>query len=159
MDKIITFMRESRVARFLIPLGLILIVFGIIIFIINMKNSNYLPVNVIVTKTELYEEAYTDTEGNHMDATYKVFVKYSVDGKDYETELGILSGYKENDRLNIYYNPDNPNEITQTKSLIIPIIMVAGGIASLIGGIVSGVNAYKRIKKMKEQEKGWVNGQ
>ena len=62
--------------------------------------------------------------------------------------------YDEND-----YNPKNPNEITQVKSLILPIAIILAGIAALTGGIVSGVNAVKRYQKMKDQEKGWENGQ
>ena len=60
--------------------------------------------------------------------------------------------------MTIYYNPADPNEITQTKSLIVPIIIIAVGIAALVGGILSAVNAVKKYGKMKEQEKEWTNG-
>ena len=90
----------------------------------------------------------------------KVYVKYSVDGKNYEEELGELSGsYKEGEKMTIYYNPENPSEITQTTSLVLPIVMIVGGIAAFIGGIVSGANAIKRHKKMKEQEKEWAKNE
>lgn len=155
MNKIVTFFRESMVARFLIPLGIILIVFGSIVFVINKKNSNYIKTDAVVSKVELAEEAYTDVDGNYIDATYHVYVKYTVAGQDYDTELGILSGYKEGEKLNIYYNPENPNEITQTISLILPIVMIVAGIAALIGGVMSGVNAIKKYRRMKVQEEGW----
>ena len=37
-------------------------------------------------------------------------------------------------------------------------IMIAGGIAALAGGIVSSVNAIKRAQKMKKQEKVYIQG-
>ena len=158
MNKFATFFRESGPARFFIPIGLILIIFGIVVFIINNKNQNYIQVDAVVSKTELVEEAHTDEEGNTVDATYKVYVKYTVNDTEYEEELGEISGYKENDKITIYYNPDNPKQITQTKSYILPIIIIIGGCVSLVGGIISAKNAINRAKKMKEQEKEWNNG-
>ena len=157
MNKIFTFLCESQTARFLIPAGIALAVFGVVMFIINIKNQDYIKVDAVVTKAELVEEAHIDANGDHVDATYDVYVKYTVDDKEYETLLGTLPGYKEEDKLSIYYNPENPNEITQTKSLILPIALVVAGLAAIVGGIVSGVNAIKRHNKMKEQEKGWAN--
>ena len=156
MNKLFTFFRESQVARFLIPLGLILTIFGIVVFSINMKNQNYVKTESTISKVELVEEEHIDANGDTVQATYKVSVKYSVDGKDYEEELGELSGkYKEGEKMTIYYDPKNPSEITQTTSLVLPIVMIVGGIAAFASGIVSGANAIKRHKKMKEQEKEW----
>ena len=157
MNKIATFFRESMTARFFIPVGIVLIIFGIASFIINSNNSNYIKVDAIVSKIELAQEAHLDENDNHVDATYNVYVKYTVDGKEYDTELGEFSNYKKGDKITIYYNPDDPSKITQTKSLILPIVITIGGIASLTFGIISGVNAIKKIKRMKEQEKGWAN--
>lgn len=158
MNKLITFFRESGTARFFIPVGIILIVFGIFVFIVNINNKNYIQVDAIVSKAELVEEAHYDENDNYVEATYNIYVKYIVDNNEYEEELGELSGYKENDNITIYYNPDDPTQITQTKSIIIPIILIALGCASLIGGIISAKNAIKRIKKMNEQERKWNNG-
>ena len=158
MNKFITFFRESGTARFFIPVGIILIVFGIFVFIVNINNKNYIQVDAIVSKAELAEEAHYDENDNYVEATYNIYVKYIVDNNEYEEELGELSGYKENDNITIYYNPDDPTQITQTKSIIIPIILIALGCASLIGGIISATNAIKRIKKMNEQERKWNNG-
>ena len=160
MNKLFTFFRESQVARMLLPLGLILTIFGIFMFVINMKNQNYVKTTATISKVELVEEAHTDADGNTVAATYKLSVKYTVDGKEYENELGEMpEGHKEGEEITIYYNPENPNEITQTKSLILPIILTVGGIAALVGGIISGVNAIKRHKKMKEQEKEWAKNE
>lgn len=158
MNKLATFFRESNIARFFIPAGLILIIFGIIVFMININNKNYIETEAIVSKVELIEEAYTDSDGNRVEATYNITVKYTVQEKEYEEVLGGLPAYKVGDKMKIYYNPSDPSQITQTKSLILPLVIIALGIVSFVGGIVSGMNAIKRYKKMKEQEKGWNNG-
>ena len=156
MNKIIAFFRESSTARFFVPMGIVLIVFGIAMFIINTKNEDYIKTEAVISKSELVEPEHIDMDGNTVEATYKVYVKYTVDGKGYDEELGELSGeYKTGEKMTIYYNPDDPSQITQTKSKIIPVVIASLGCASLVGGIVSGVNAFKRNKKMKEQEKGW----
>lgn len=157
MNKIIMFFRESITARFFIPLGIILIVFGVIIFGINKENQNYIKTNAIVSRMDLVRESYIDENHNVVEATYNVYVKYNVDGKEYEEELGELSGYKENQEITIYYNPDDPVKITQTKSLVLPIVMILFGFVSFVGGIISGLNAIKRIKKMNDQEREWKN--
>lgn len=155
MDKMAYLFRESRVARFFIPVGIILLVFGVILFVINSKNQNYIEIESTITSVEISENDYTDADGNYVDATYKVKVKYTVDGKEYEEELDGLSKKNEGDKMKIFYNPDNPKEITQTKSMLIPIVVTLLGLASLVGGIISASNAIKRYKKMKEQEEGW----
>ena len=88
---------------------------------------------------------------------HKVYVKYTVNGNEYNEELGELSGYKKNKKITIYYDPQNPNKITQTKSMLFPVAFIVAGIVSLIVGIISVINTIKRYKKMKEQERGWTN--
>ena len=157
MNSLATFFRESRTARFFIPVGIILIAFGILVFIINSNNQNYIEVESTVTKVELYQESYIDANGDRVEALYDLTVKYTVNDVEYESILNALLKHEVGDKIKIYYNPENPNEITQTKSLILPLIIILVGIASLVGGIISAVNAVKRHKKMKEQEKGWTN--
>lgn len=157
MNKIVTFLRESMVARFFIPAGIILMVFGVFMFVINSKNQNYIKTESTVSSIEVLEEAYTDVDGNYVDATYKITVKYTVDNKEYTATLDNVSKYNEGDKVTIYYNPKDPSQVTMTISLILPIAIIVAGIAALVGGIISGVNSMKKYKKMNEQEKGWNN--
>ena len=156
MNKLATFFRESGLARFLIPLGIFLILFGAFMFKINAQNQDYIKTEATVSKVELAEEAYTDANGNRVEATYTVSVQYVVDGQTYEVELSDLPEHKVGEKMDIYYNPEDPSQITQTTSLILPIGIIAAGAAALVGGIVSALNAWKKIKRMKEQEKGWA---
>ncbi len=157
MNKLFTFMRESQTARFLIPVGLILTIFGIVMLVINIKNQNYIKTESTVIDVKMTQEAYVDNDGNQVEAEYSATVKYTVDDKDYTDTLDNVGKHNIGDTITIYYNPNNPSQITQTKSIILPIVIIVGGIASLTGGIISAVNAVKRRKKMKEQERSWAN--
>ena len=157
MNNLATFFRESKTARFFIPLGIILIAFGIVIAIINNQNKDYIKTEATISNVVLATDAYTDVDGNRIEATYDIYLKYTVDGKEYEADLSGLPKYNIGDKMTIYYNPSDPSQITQTKSMIIPLVMIALGIAAFVGGIVSAMNAVKRHKAMKEQEKGWAN--
>ena len=159
MNKIITIIRESALARFLIPAGIILIVFGVVFFGASKRNQHYKQTSAQVTSVTLEEAASTDVNGNRTEATYTLGIRYTVDGKEYENDLSGMSKREAGDRIVIYYDPDDPNMITQTKSLILPLIIIAVGIAAVVGGIVSGVNAVQRYQKMKAQEREWSHGE
>lgn len=155
MNGIARFFRESMVARFLIPAGIILIIFSIFMFFANNKTKNYPKVEAVVSKIELYEDETTDAEGNKVEAVYTVYMKYTVDGVEYEEEYGQFSGFKVGDKKTIVYNPDNPKEISDPPSLLFTLIFFGLGVGFLIGGIISAVNTLKKYKNMKEQEEGW----
>ena len=157
MNKIFTFMRESQTARFFIPAGLVLIIFGIVVFVITLNNQNYVKIKATVTNVEETQETNVDDGETNITTIYNATVNYTVDGKEYTQTLDNVSKCKVGDKMDIYYNPKDPNQITQTNSLILPSVIIFAGIASLVGGIISAVNAVKRHKKMKEQERSWAN--
>ena len=159
MNKIITIIRESALARFLIPAGIILIVFGVVFFGASKRNQHYKQTSAQVTSVTLEEAASTDVNGNRTEATYTLGIRYTVDGKEYENDLSGMSKREAGDRIVIYYDPDDPNMITQTKSLIIPLVIIAAGIGSVVAGIVSGVNVIRRYNRMKAQEREWSHGE
>lgn len=158
MNKIITIIRESALARFLIPAGVILIVFGVVFFGASKRNQHYKETEAQVTNVMLEEAASTDANGNRTEATYILGLQYTVDGKEYEADLFGMSKYEVGDRISIYYDPADPKAITQTKSLILPLIIIAAGIAAVVGGIVSGINTIQKYKKMRAQEREWTHG-
>ena len=99
MNGIATFLRESKVARFLIPMGIVLIVFSIFMFISDDHNKNYIEAEATVSKVELFREESFDAEGNREPAEYTIFVKYTVNGNDYDTELGVMFEKKIGDKI------------------------------------------------------------
>lgn len=157
MNKVFSFMRESSTARFLIPIGIILIVFGAVIFVINRGNQNYIKIEATVIDVKEEQDIITDGDGNHTTTVYNVTINYTVNDKEYMGTLDNVSKHKVGDKIGIYYNPEDPNQITQTKSIILPIIIIIAGIASLTGGIISIGNTVKQHKEMKEQERSWTN--
>ena len=158
MNKIISVIRESRVARFLIPAGIMLLIAGIIFMKGSIQNKDYVKTEATVTKCEIYEEASTDSKGERTEATYKVDLKYTVDGKEYTGTLEGVSKFNVGDKMTIYYNPADPSAITQTKSMLLPLALILAGAAALAGGVVSVVNVVKRMNRMKKQEEEWANG-
>ncbi|MBQ6074525.1 MAG: DUF3592 domain-containing protein [Lachnospiraceae bacterium] len=157
MNKLAAFYRDYGTAGFLIPVGLIVLVFGIFTFSAVNRIKNFPRTDAAVTRTELYEQEYTDKDGRH-EATYTVFVKYTVDGKEYESEYGVFSGYKAGDRVEIAYNPKDPKDIAQPNGILLPIGMTAAGAAALIGGVVSVINTRKKRQALKQQEEEWTHG-
>ena len=160
MNNFATFFRESRVGRFFIPVGIILIVFSIFLFIAGDHNKNYIATESTVSKVELVEEEYydLDDETSH-DDQYEVYVKYTASGKEYESDLGQMTKREVADKISIVYNPDDPTQISMPSSILLNIVLLVAGIASIIGGIISVINAINRHKKMKAQEESWKNGQ
>ena len=157
MNNLATFFRESRTARFFIPAGIILIIASILLFLAGEHNKNYIETESTVSKTVLVKDVTYDQDGNREEAMYKIFVKYTVNGIEYETELGEMYEHKIGDKIKIVYNPDDPKVISQPSSLIFNICFLVAGVASLTGGIISSVNAVKKHKKMKAQEESWKN--
>jgi len=155
MNKFVAFFRDFSIARFFIPAGLILVTFSVFVFNSVDHAKNFIKTEAIVTRADLYEDAYVDGQGNHQDATYTVYVKYTVDGTEYEEEYGVFSNYRAGDKVTISYNPDDPKEITQPNSIILPICIAAAGGAFLVIGIVSTVNTVKKRKALKLQEQEW----
>ena len=152
------FFRESMAARFLIPVGLILVIVSIFVFVSVDKTASYPRIEAEISNVELHEAGhYDNVSDTYTEDTYKITVKYTIDGTDYENEYGIFSGnYNVGDKVTICYNPDDPNDIYQPHGILVPIIILAAGVASIAGGIISIVVAVKKHNKLKEQEKEWT---
>ena len=129
-------LRINGIWLFFIPAGIFLIVFSILMFISFNNTKNYIEINGVVSKTKLYEEAYTDEDTYH-EATYEINVKYTVDGKEYDSYLGVLSGYEVGDTITISYDPNNPEKIAQKSGIVWPIGVLILEIGFVIGGVIS----------------------
>ena len=137
----------NSIKTFLITLGIILIGFSIYLFISDNDHKDYIKIESTVSKTELVKEEVTDEEGNHEEAIYKVFVQYNINGDEYDTELGEMSGYKVGDTISIIYNPNDPTEIYQQANIIANIVLlVIGGFSLMLGIVVAIINKVKERK-------------
>ena len=144
MNGIAAFANKFRAAVFFVPAGIILIIVSMFMFKSVDQTKDYIKTEAIVTRTELHEEAYTDSDGNYNEATYTVYVKYTVDGAEYEEEYGIFPNISEGDKVTICYDPANPKEIAQPIGSIVPIIMVIAGALFLLIGIGSVIIKFLR---------------
>ena len=156
-NRFVKFYRDYALTMFMLPAALILIVFGCISIGPVAQRLNYPQTEATVTKAELYEEAYYDGETHH-DATYTIFVKYTLDGQEYEEEYGVFPKMNEGDKVTINYNPDDYHDIGQPHSMLLPYGIIAAGVAALAVGAVSVIRAKNKNKALKQQEEEWKNG-
>ncbi len=129
-------MRNSGPARVLVPVGIILIIFGVITLMFNTRN--FLVTTGKVTSV-VEEEGDKDTE-------YDVTFTYTVDGKQYEgTFYDLLRPASVGDDIEVYYDPADPEKITNGKnSPVIGIAEIALGIAAAAYGTYKTVMAFRK---------------
>ena len=157
MNRIAKFFRDYSFARFVLPLGLVLIIFGCIMYGPVLARQSYPQTVAVVSRTELFEEAYSEN-GTHHEATYRIFVKYTVGGTEYEEEYGVLPEMKVGTALKINYNAADPHDIGQPNSILLPIGMVVSGIVLLAVGVISIIKTRQKNKALKLQEEEWKHG-
>lgn len=143
MNNILMAIKESNTVKSLFLIGIFVFIFGIIWLIGNINNQDYIKIDATITKYEINEEAHFDDDSNFVDATYDLYLKYTVDGKEYTSTLYNTSFKDVGEIITIYYNPNDPSQITQSKSLIIPLILISAGIIAFIGGVICGVKYNK----------------
>ena len=121
--------------KFFLPFGIFLIVFGIIQ--LNFKADNFLQTTGKITQVD--EIVIADARGGN-DTAYDVSFTYTVNGKDYEGIFGNMSGtFKEGDSITVYYDPDDPGKVTNSKigGILAPIFIVVGALAAGFGAFIT----------------------
>lgn len=157
MNRFARFLRDYAFARFLLPVGVVAIVFGCIAIGPVATRLNYPETQATVTRAELFEAERTDGDTRH-DATYTITVRYAVDGVEYEGEYGVFPEMKPGETVTINYNPNDPRDIGQPNSMLLPYGIIAAGVAALAGGIVSIIQTRRKNGALKKQEEGWKRG-
>ena len=98
--------------------GIILIVLG---FVQKHKQSDFTETTAEIT--EITVEAGAGDESD----THHVYVKYTVDGREYNEELDEYSSkYKVGKSVKIKYNPEDPADITASGKVPMIICFVFG---------------------------------
>ncbi|MBR5010842.1 MAG: DUF3592 domain-containing protein [Clostridia bacterium] len=147
-NKVARFMRNTGPARFFVPAGLILIIFGLIL--LGFNTGSYVEtagkVAEVVTLPQTGDEAQQ----------YDVLVTYSADGREYGTTFsGLSKKYSAGDDITVYYDPENPEKTANSKlgGFISPIIIVLGA-AAVAFGVYKTVTAFKKSKALDETAGG-----
>ena len=139
-NKIARFSRNTGPARFFIPVGVILIVFGVILS--GMRTDKYeQTIGTITSVTEELEDGQKQ---------YDVGVAYTVDGKRYETTFENLQGdYAEGAQLDVYYDPENPESTSNSKmSPLFPLALIGLGVLALVFGVLKTVGNVKKSREL-----------
>ncbi len=96
------------------------------------------------TATITHIERSRDSDG---DTRHTVYVRYSVNGQEYNRPLGYYSyNMSVGDPVQIYYHSENPNRITSKGAVILPLIFLAVGLIVLSIGIILSVSKLKKKK-------------
>ena len=146
-SKYAKFMRNTGFARFFIPLGIMLLVFGIVVMLMfGGKNMTETNGRILEVNEGFYDEE-TDRQ------QYDLKIAYTADGAEYTGELaGMYGNFKVGDILKVYYDPAAPNRISNTKSTaVIGVVLIAAGALALFFGIFKTVKAFKKSKELDER--------
>ena len=136
MKKLIAFFRRFNATVLLIPLGAILLACGAVLFGIAARTHDFVKTDAVVTRATLNEAAYSDKNKTYHEATYRVFIRYTADGTEYEKEYGIFPGYREGDIIPVAYDPNDPKVLSQPAGYALPALTKAAGAAVLAVGVI-----------------------
>lgn len=128
-------------------IGAIFVVIGLAISGNIFSYANKIDTVGIITEITSYTT--TDNGINH-----KVYVSYTVEGKEYESMLnGYSSEFYEGKEIEIYYDKDNPGKIgVKSLDLLFLIFPGIGLIFLILGGtgILVNINKRRLEKRLKE---------
>ena len=144
-NKFARFMRNTGPGRFLIPVGIILIIVGILLFAFGGKAKDYVETTGKVIN--VVENEPIDTESNY---TYDVYFKYEVETVEYENYFSNLgTKYNVGDTIKLYYLASDPSKVSNTKgTFLFGLIALGLGVAALVGGIVITILKFKKSKEL-----------
>ena len=113
------------------------ILFGLAFIIVGVigirQDDTFLPTKAVI---QSMERTYEAMDSNETD-TWEVMVAYSVDGKDYVTDLGQKKDdFTVGKEIDILYNPNNPEGIVLPGKTIWFIFMIAGAAVAVIAAVL-----------------------
>lgn len=121
----------SNTLKRLMKVGAIL--FGLAFIIAGVigicQDDTFLPTKAVI---QSMERTYEAMDSNETD-TWEVMVAYSVDGKDYVTDLGQKKDdFTVGKEIDILYNPNNPEGIVLPGKTIWFIFMIVGAVVAVV---------------------------
>jgi len=122
---------KSRLGKLLT--SIIVIAAGIMFIVMGIKtNQNrkaYQPVTGVISQI-VTTVGTSDNSDDH-----RVFVKYTVDGTEYEEELGeYSSSMREGNEIDLLYDPEYPKAI-QKAGMTAILIQIGFGALAIVAGI------------------------
>ena len=113
------------------------ILFGLAFIIAGVigihQDDTFLPTKGVI---QSMERTYEATDSNDTD-TWEVMVAYTVEGKDYISDLGQKKDdFTVGKEIDILYNPNNPEGIVLPGKTIWFIFMIAGAAVAVIAAVL-----------------------
>ena len=143
-NKFARVMRDTGPARFFIPAGIILLVFGIIL--LAMNTGKYVETQGKIAEVT---ELPVDVTDEDRSVKYDLKVTYTVDGKDYDTVFSGMSGsYKTGDSIKVFYDPADPSKTTNAKMGFLGPVLIGVGALALVFGVYKTVTAFRKSKEL-----------
>ena len=136
---------NTAVLRFLLPIGLILIVFGVMLF--NSTPDKYEETKGTVTNVTAHM--------NDDDEVYDIDFEYTVGTQKYSnTFVDMNEAKKVGDEIKVFYDPANPESVSNSKNTgIFGVAFIVIGAAAVAFSIYSTVKSFKKTRQMDEQIK------
>ncbi len=124
--------RKSIRSILIIVMGIILA--GAAIFALTRPKTDYLTCEGTIVRIE--EDL--DLAADDTNVIYKVYVDYTVDGKEYkEVDYGSYnSSMKEGGKVTVYYDPADPSKIQAEGFETVPYVVLGAGIVAVIIGVI-----------------------
>ena len=119
-----------------------LALFGFGIYMTFFELNGYKETKAVIDHVDEIYIGMDEDGGSEYE--YNVFVRYSVDGKEYYNESDFYAaGYEAGKEIKIYYNPDDPSQIHGNSQ--------GFGIYLLIlGPVVAAVSVFIFVKESKK---------
>lgn len=142
--------------------GMIGVIFGILLFSFTVVFAIVARVQYgrLVSGMETLEATIVDVDRVHHRKgpnEQEIYITYEVDGKTYSRELktdtyisyspGIGTHYKVGDKIDIFYDPQNPEVIASSRSVGVGYFYMAVGVFGLILGSYALIAMLKHRRK------------
>ena len=136
-------MRDTGPARFLVPVGIILIIAGILFSFVNTKS--YKEVEGVVT--DVIETTNADGQKEYtVIFDFETLKDQVITGQQFSN---LSKAYKVGDKIKVFYDPNDPTKNTNSKSgPLLPIILIVLGVVATAAGIYLTVKAFKKSKQL-----------
>lgn len=133
-------------------IGLTFFIVGISIALYNINfRNNALETTAVISSIERYRDSDGDTR-------HTVYVRYTIDGREYEGRLNYYSsGMYEGEEISIYYRPEQPNRILAKSSFSFFIIFFPS--IGLVFAAIGFAFIFIKIKKIKNRRYLMENGE
>ena len=140
-------------AILLVLLGTASIALGLMFFMNEASiKSEGVEIAAVITNIE--------ADNSEDNTKYKVYVQYIVNAKVYTQTLSYWdASMSAGQEINIYYNPNNPNELITNKSNYVLLLFPLLGIIAIVVGILKIIRAvkYRRTKPVSPKNEKYVD--